>query len=93
MGQGDSVRDFDPSESMENAGILCVFPHFSYCTIGAKDPPKPAAPIVRCCLNIPCFQEKIQIFHCVLFHMGHGIQEVSGYHDSAILELYLNYPF
>ena len=28
MGQGDSARNFDPSESMENAGILCVFPIF-----------------------------------------------------------------
>ena len=28
----------------------CIF-HFSYCTIGSKDPTKPAAPIVRCCLN------------------------------------------
>ena len=27
---------------------LCIS-HFSYCTIGAKDPPKPAAPIMRCC--------------------------------------------
>ena len=26
MGQGDSAEDFDPSESMENAGILYVFP-------------------------------------------------------------------
>ena len=28
MGQGDSVREFGPSESMENAGILDVFPIF-----------------------------------------------------------------
>ena len=28
----------------------CIF-HFSYCTIGSKDPTKPAAPIVRCCLS------------------------------------------
>ena len=28
MGQGDSVRDFDASESMKNAGILDVFPIF-----------------------------------------------------------------
>ena len=25
--------------------------HFSYCTIGAKDPPKPAVPTQRCCLK------------------------------------------
>ena len=25
MGQGDSAGDFDPSEGMENAGILDVF--------------------------------------------------------------------
>ena len=28
--------------------------------------------------NISVFQGKVQIFHCVLFHMSHGIQEVSG---------------
>ena len=45
---------FDPSESMENAGILDVFPIFHTARLGAKDPPKPAAPIVRCCLrNLP----------------------------------------
>ena len=51
MGQGDSARDFDTSERMENAGILDVFPIFSYCTIGTKDPPKPAVPTQRCCLK------------------------------------------
>ena len=25
------------------------FVYFPFCTIGAKDPPKPAVPIVRCC--------------------------------------------
>ena len=30
---------------------MCIS-HFSYCTIGVKDLPKPAAPIVRCCLRI-----------------------------------------
>ena len=44
MGQGDSVGDFDPSEGMENAGILDVFPIFHAARLGAKDPPKPAAP-------------------------------------------------
>lgn len=29
-------------------GYWIYFP-FLYCTIGAKDPPKPAVPIVRCC--------------------------------------------
>ena len=28
MGKGDSARDFDPSESVKNAGILDVFPIF-----------------------------------------------------------------
>ena len=51
MGQGDSARDFGTSESMKNAGILDVFPIFHAARLGAKDPPKPAAPIVRCCLR------------------------------------------
>ena len=36
MGQGDSARDFDPSESMENAGILDVFPIFHTARLGQK---------------------------------------------------------
>ena len=36
MGQGDSARDFDPSERMENAGILCVFPIFHTARLGQK---------------------------------------------------------
>ena len=51
MGQGDWVRDFDPAESSGNVGILCVFPIFRTAQMGVKGPPKPAAPIVRCCLN------------------------------------------
>ena len=34
MGQGDSARDFAPSESMENAEILCVFPIFHTARLG-----------------------------------------------------------
>ena len=35
----------------EKCGNTGCISHFSYCTIGAKDPPKPAVPIVRCCLK------------------------------------------
>ena len=52
MGQGDLARDFDPAESSGNAGILFVFPIFRTARMGAKGPPKPAAPIVRCCPKI-----------------------------------------
>ena len=62
MGQGDSARDFDPSESMENAGILDVFPIFHAARLGAKDPPKPAAPIVRCCLNMKIIKRRVHDF-------------------------------
>ena len=34
----------------EKCGNTLCISHFSYCTVGAKDPPKPAAPIMRCCL-------------------------------------------
>ena len=41
----------------------CI-PHFSYCTIGAKDPPKPAVLIVRCCLNMKIIKRRVSmIFH------------------------------
>ena len=36
MGQGDSARDFDTSESMKNAGILDVFPIFHTARLGQK---------------------------------------------------------
>ena len=36
MGQGDSARDFGTSESMENAGILDVFPIFHTARLGQK---------------------------------------------------------
>ncbi|MDD5863376.1 MAG: hypothetical protein PUD80_01895, partial [Firmicutes bacterium] len=36
IGQGDSARDFDTSESMENAGILDVYPIFHTARLGQK---------------------------------------------------------
>ena len=36
----------------KSAGAAKCISHFSYCTIGAFDPPTPAVPIVRCCPNI-----------------------------------------
>ena len=59
---------FDPSESMENAGILDVFPIFHAARLGAKDPPKPAAPIVRCCLSI--FRKNFSPVEDALFPEG-----------------------
>ena len=45
MGQGDSARDFAPSESMENAGILCVFPIFHTARLGEKICRSPQYPL------------------------------------------------
>ena len=45
MGQGDSARDFDPSESMENAGILCVFPIFHTARLEQKARRSPQFPL------------------------------------------------
>ena len=45
MGQGDSARDFDPSESMENAGILDVFPIFHTARSGQKIRRSPQYPL------------------------------------------------
>ena len=45
MGQGDSARDFDPSESMENAGILDVFPIFHTARLGQKIRRSPQLPL------------------------------------------------
>ena len=44
-------HDFKHPLSMKNGGMLDVFPIFSCCMIGTKDTPKPAAPIVWCCLR------------------------------------------
>ena len=51
MGQGDSARDFDTSESMKNAGILDVFPIFYTARLGQKIRRSLQLPPKRCCLN------------------------------------------
>ena len=45
MGQGDSARDFDTSESMKNAGILDVFPIFHTARLGQKIRRSPQLPL------------------------------------------------
>ena len=45
MGQGNSARDFGPSESMENAGILDVFPIFHAARLGQKIRRSPLLPL------------------------------------------------
>ena len=45
MGQGDSARDFDTSESMKNAGILDVFPIFHTARLGQKIRRSPQYPL------------------------------------------------
>ena len=44
MGQGDSARDFDTSERMENAGILDVFSIFHTARLGQKIRRSPLSP-------------------------------------------------
>ena len=44
MGHGDSARDFGTSESMENAGILDVFPIFHTARLGQKIRRSPLSP-------------------------------------------------
>ena len=51
MGQGDSARDFDTSESMENAGILDVFPIFHTARLGKKIRRSPLSPLCGVALN------------------------------------------
>ena len=52
MGQGDSARVFDPSESMENAGILDVFPIFHTARLGQKIRRSPQLPLCGVALII-----------------------------------------
>ena len=59
MGQGDSARDFDPSESMENAGILDVFPIFHTARLGQKIRRSPQLPL--CGVALELLNEQIQI--------------------------------
>ena len=42
---------FCPKRKYGKCGNTLCISHFSHCTIGAKDPSKTAAPIVRCCLR------------------------------------------
>ena len=51
MGQGDSAWDFDPSESMENAEILDVFPIFHTARLGQKIRRSPQLPLCGVALN------------------------------------------
>ena len=52
MGQGDSARDFDASESMKNAGILDVFPIFYTARLGQKIRRSPQFPLCGVALRI-----------------------------------------
>ena len=51
MGQGDSARDFEPSESMENVGILDVFPIFHTARLGQKIRGSPQPPLCGAALR------------------------------------------
>ena len=51
MGQGDSARDFGTSESMENAGILDVFPIFHTARLGQKIRRSPLSPLCGVALS------------------------------------------
>ena len=51
MGQGDSARDFDTSESIENAGILDVFPIFHTARLGQKIRRSPLSPLCGVALD------------------------------------------
>ena len=55
MGQGDSARDFGTSESMENVGILDVFPIFHTARLGQKIRRSPLSPLCGVALNIRNF--------------------------------------
>ena len=46
------ARDFSSAESLENRGILGVFPVFHTARMGEKTRHPAADAIVRCCLNI-----------------------------------------
>ena len=52
MGQGDSAGDFDPSESVENAGILDVFPIFHTARLGQKIRRSPQLPLCGVALEL-----------------------------------------
>ena len=45
MGQGNLARDFEPSESMKNAGILDVFPISHTVRLGQKIRRSPQLPL------------------------------------------------
>ena len=65
MGQGDSARDFDPSESMEHVGILDVFPIFHTARLGQKIRRSPPLPLCGVALIVgpvkqsPAISDKI----------------------------------
>ena len=58
MGQGDSARDFDTSESMKNAGILDVFPIFHTARLGQKIRRSLQLPLCGVAIDIELLNEK-----------------------------------
>ena len=52
MGARRFGQCFDPSDIMENAGILDVFPIFHTARLGHKIRRSPQLPPKRCCLSI-----------------------------------------
>ena len=66
MGQGDSARDFDPSESMENAGILDVFPIFHTARLGQKIRRSPQLPVCGVALRKRPYAARFFVLHKVL---------------------------
>ena len=68
MGQGDSASVLAQAKVWKMGEYFCIS-HFSYCTIGSKDPPKPALPIVRYCLRI----EYVAIIENVSLHNGNYV--------------------
>ena len=62
MGQGDSARDFDTSESMKNAGILDVFPIFHTARLGQKIRRSPQPPLCGVAIDTFYYTKLIHFF-------------------------------
>ena len=65
------MRDFDPSESMENVGILDVFPIFHTARLGQKIRRSPQLPLCGVALySVYHFLWKTQVFSVMMFSIG-----------------------
>ena len=74
----------------EKCGNTGCISHFSYCTIGAKDPPKPAVPTQRCCLNFKIAAKRHHILYLIsrILYLTIPVPLTPYFYEKGVANLY-----